>query len=114
MSRLIDADALKDWLEIVPLTGDGGVDINDLVEHIDLMPTAREWIPCSERTPKEEDEYICTMEDGQVQECGFVPRSVNYKMTGWSTCEADGFKLLRDEEILAWMPLPEPYEDSEE
>ncbi len=39
--RLVDADALKDWLEIVPLTGDGGVDINDLVEHIDLMPSAQ-------------------------------------------------------------------------
>lgn len=41
MGRTIDADALKDWLEIVPLTGDGGVDINDLVEHIDAQPTVQ-------------------------------------------------------------------------
>lgn len=47
MMRLIDADALKDWLEIVPLTGDGGVDINDLESWIAQQPTTNAWIPCS-------------------------------------------------------------------
>ena len=37
--RLIDADALKDWSEIVPLTGDGGIDINDFDEKLKSMPT---------------------------------------------------------------------------
>ena len=40
MSRYIDADALKDWSEIVPLTGDGGIDINDFDEILASMPTA--------------------------------------------------------------------------
>lgn len=37
--RLIDADDLKDWSEIVPLTGDGGIDINDFDEKLKSMPT---------------------------------------------------------------------------
>ena len=37
--RLIDADDLKDWAEIVPLTGDGGIDINDFDEKLKSMPT---------------------------------------------------------------------------
>ena len=35
--RLIDADALKDLLETVPLTDDGGVDFNELMEYIDAQ-----------------------------------------------------------------------------
>ena len=37
--RLVDADALKDWSEIVPLTDDGGIDINDFDEKLMSMPT---------------------------------------------------------------------------
>lgn len=44
--RLIDADALKDWSEIVPLTDDGGIDINDFEEKLESMPTV-EAIPVS-------------------------------------------------------------------
>lgn len=32
--RLIDADELRDWLDAVELTEDGGVDINELDEYI--------------------------------------------------------------------------------
>lgn len=39
MKRLIDADALKDWSETVPLTWDGGIDINDFEEKLKSMPT---------------------------------------------------------------------------
>lgn len=42
--RLIDADDLKDWSEIVTLTGDGGIDINDFDEKLKSMPTV-EAIP---------------------------------------------------------------------
>lgn len=37
--RLIDVDDLMDWSEIVPLTGDGGIDINDFDEKLKSMPT---------------------------------------------------------------------------
>lgn len=37
--RLVDAEALKEWSEIVPLTDDGGIDINDFDEYLVSMPT---------------------------------------------------------------------------
>lgn len=40
MPRYIDADALKDWGERVPLTDDGGIDINDFEEYLASMPAA--------------------------------------------------------------------------
>ena len=40
MARWIDADALKEWADIVPLTPDGGIDANDLVKKIESMPAA--------------------------------------------------------------------------
>jgi hypothetical protein len=51
------------------------------------------------------------MENGQVQECGFVPEKQKGLITGWSTCEADGHKFLRNKDVLAWMQLPEPYSE---
>ena len=79
----------------------------------DVQPVQR-WIPCSERLPEKDGEYICTMQDGQVQECGFVPTAQKGLIPGWSTCEADGYKFLRHEDVIAWMPLPEPYEEESE
>ena len=37
--RLIDADELAEWSEIVPLTWDGGIDINVFEEKLKSMPT---------------------------------------------------------------------------
>ena len=37
--RLIDADDLKEWSEIVPLTFDGGIDINEFDKKLESMPT---------------------------------------------------------------------------
>lgn len=80
---------------------------------VEVQPSADvpQWIPCSERLPEKYGEYICTMQDGQVQECGFVPTTQKGLIPGWSTCEADGYKFLWYEDVIAWMPLPEPYKE---
>lgn len=38
--KWIDADELKEWADIVPLTPDGGIDANDLAKKIESMPAA--------------------------------------------------------------------------
>ena len=38
--RLINADELKEWADIVPYTPDGGIDVNDFIKKLDSMPTA--------------------------------------------------------------------------
>lgn len=73
----------------------------------------RMWIPCSEILPKEYGEYLCTLQgeydNGISQQCTFHPQS--WKGCRWSTCDADGYCELSDEEVIAWMPLPEPYKE---
>lgn len=91
------------------------LDPDEVIQTIAGMPSADvpHWIPCSERLPEKDGEYICTMQDGQVQECGFVPTTQNGLIPGWSTCEANGHKFLRYEDVIAWMPLPEPYKEGD-
>lgn len=104
--------------ELAKLINDAADTIEMLSEklHASNMERSRQyynggWIPCSERLPEEYGEYICTMENGQVEECGFVPEKQKGLIAGWSTCEADGHKFLRNKDVLAWMPLPEPYSE---
>ena len=116
--RLIDADKLcEDLLNRWSIADTRKEELirqimADIVTPIVVsQPTINNWIPCSERLPEEYGEYICTMENGQVQECGFVPEKQKGLIKGWSTCEADGHKFLRNKDVLAWMPLPEPYSE---
>ena len=87
----------------------------NLVKNAPSVQPKTRWIPVSERLPEDYGEYICTMSDDNVQECGFVPSYVKELISGWSTCEANGFKKLDYRDIKAWMPLPQPYKaESEE
>lgn len=85
-----------------------------LVKNAPSVQPKTRWIPVSERLPEDYGEYICTMSNDNVQECGFVPSGEKGLIPGWSTCEADGFKKLDYRDIKAWMPLPQPYKESEE
>ena len=74
--RLIDADELKDWSEIVPLTGDGGIDINDFDEKLKSMPTidAAPVIRCKDCkyfVDEEDQSYCIEMMYGQCSGNGF-------------------------------------------
>ena len=61
--RLIDADDLKDWSEIVPLTGDGGIDINDFDEKLKSMPTV-------DAVPVRHGKWMVTPVYIKCSECG--------------------------------------------
>lgn len=64
----------------------------------------REWIPCTERLPEEDGEYLVQRSgDLWVDIC--VAHFNYYGGKYW--VDRDGF-ILR--QICAWMPLPKPYE----
>lgn len=78
---------------------------------IDNLPSAQpepHWIPCSERLPEEEQTVLVTCTDGQV-----------YIYDRLEACdyEYDDMRFWEDnvgcyqprEDVIAWMPLPEPY-----
>lgn len=118
--RLIDADALVSALNNGRLKEQTGraVPFNagvafalTMVEYAPTIDAVPRWIPCEERLPEDYGLYIATMNDGSVQECSYVPTDYgDVLLNGWSTCEASGFKVLNETDVLAWMPPPEPYE----
>jgi hypothetical protein len=60
------------------------------------------WIPCSERLPEDEETKLVTLSDGKVEGAFWNERN------WW--CMGDSINLeTRTEDVIAWMPLPAPY-----
>lgn len=86
-------------------------DTADIEVWVNALPSAqpeRRWVPCSERLPKEYGNYLITTHNGDVDVGTIDPK----KKGVWSACDADGFYWIR--EVVAWMPLPEPYREVSE
>lgn len=108
--RLIDADAL--WMDVIR-----SVDYcDDILEFIERQPTVEQshWVPCSERLPEKEEEiyWVCTSEGAQCQ-CRWTDNSYGLGhsgMWGWHFLDVPQYS----EGVIAWMPMPEPYQPKEE
>ena len=75
--------------------------LTDGIKALKNLPSAQQWIPCSERLPEVNERCLCTYEfsEGTCVDFGL------YMKSGWFVSG-----------VTAWMPLPEPYkaERSEE
>ena len=80
--------------------------------------SAQQWIPCSEALPEESSKKIVTFASGYVGTASFVLREkiycgrmlVNTRENFWQVLEEDE----EEGEVIAWMPLPEPYAERRE
>ena len=79
------------------------------------IPTG--WIPVSERLPEEYGEYLITWTSDEIME-QFVGMAI-YEIKSYFSRENfrgdvrwlfEEQKTYKNVEVLAWMPLPEPYE----
>ncbi len=80
----------------------------DIVTLILKQQKFGEWIPCSERLPESEHEwYLTTHEDGSLiphrytKQHGFI---LNWEIFDLKKRERQG-------DVVAWLPLPEPYKE---
>ena len=62
-----------------------------------------EWIPCSEAVPATEDKVLCQT----ITKKGVVNFVIGYYM------EKYRWVCGMNSNVVAWMPLPEPYEEGE-
>lgn len=77
---------------------------------IESLPPADQWIPCSERLPKEKKTYWVCTDTGYQCECRFTDNvyGLGVGALGWKV-----FDIPRFSRVIAWMELPEPYKEEE-
>lgn len=101
--RLIDADALiKDWAFGMYDIDEGNILQVVVVRAIEDMPTiepATNWTPCAEGLPRERETVLVSIADGFGNDI----------MLAWYNGKIwkDGYG--HNLPVLAWQPLPEPY-----
>jgi len=81
--------------------------LNMAIEALRCSEIPNNWIPCSERLPKESRKYLVTVFDGIGKRTTFAPyhrRSKSWTLTG----------RMAYWKVTAWMPLPEPYQGGEQ
>ena len=109
ISRQQAIDALRNYLVEKRCPDDGTLTCR-LIENevINKLPTAQpeqRWIPVSERLP-EEGKVVLTQAKFKDDVKMAVSSRIDYNYwTTWGT---------RDINIIAWMPLPEPYQEGGE
>lgn len=112
MSRLIDADAVVKWYwdEFVDKHGfspqETRFSIRDIEMNLSNIPTAGKWIPVSERLPVDYTLNLVTFIDKDND----LP-IVDIAFYRYKQFHNKDFGLL---EVIAWQPLPKPYEVEEE
>lgn len=128
--RLIDADALK--MEF-PKDEDWHYPVNTnsfVCELIDAQPTVKperkkeKWIPCEERLPEEDKDVLVSVHfkgleqrhktgwNDHIKESWYV--DIASHIDGNWASYSDEYKVASNRhEVIAWMPLPEPYKGEE-
>lgn len=98
--RLIDADAIDEEQRQVH----GFFYDFDLQELLDEQPTVMQWVPVTEKLPKEEGYFFVTDEAAGMAET---------QIDKYIRCDDGEWVWLYSQHVVAWMPLPEPYRGGE-
>lgn len=124
--RPIDADKLLYDLSTAsyPQDVDIGKAYRIFKKELENAPTLSPWIPVTEELPKKEGEYICTSRwDNKLN---FTTKQLDFSKASERAKKAFKDRLFGEycfgdywsdgidnvEEVIAWMPLPEPYKDA--
>ena len=99
--------------------------IDELQEAIEQDEKENGWIPVSERLPKDEKEYLVTLEKvhGTPEKLYGIASYLKFDDAGyWNENKygylewdkySDGHGGTKMYKVIAWMPLPEPYKEDE-
>lgn len=71
------------------------IDPMSIIQTISDLPSAQQWIPCSERLPEVEGLYLVTVKNDHKR---IYSKTAWYSKTGW----------FARQDVTHWMPLPEP------
>ena len=74
-----------------------------VVDTLTNLPSAPQWIPVTERLPEKDGIYIVCLDDGSVFEYDYISKW--WDDGAWQYCGKD---------VVAWLPLPDPYKEEED
>lgn len=78
-----------------------------IIETIKEIPKVGEWIPCSERLPETDDVVLITVFNIDNNKLFVTPAVYQHPFfCTWNT-------LAPEDKVIAWQPLPEPWEGEE-
>lgn len=82
----------------------------DLCDKLNYVPAIEEkdephWIPVTERLPEGIDQAIVQTNGGAIHEAFYKGKN-DYGHEVWMRLDGD---IYWDDEVVAWMPLPEPF-----
>lgn len=91
----------KDFREYINMLNIPRDDYNGIMEYINELPSANQWISCSEMLPNDDGNYIVTLSYTEGFKFSFV--------------DIDNFSVYEHRwdvygsEVVAWMPIPQPW-----
>ena len=98
ISRRAALDCFHDWID-----KHGNVycaDESEEYQRIEALPSASQWIPCSERLPETEDKVLC---------CTATKKGIKSIVIGYYMADMKYWACGMNNNVIAWMPLPEVY-----
>lgn len=125
ISRQDAVNELREYITEASISDDESeiIGYNDGIELaisvLSTLPSAQRWIPCSERLPDKEGEYLVTFNGKwhgpSVRALWYgTPFDIIIDRDKWVFyCDHEyGFETFAPRKpIVAWMPLPEPYKE---
>ena len=92
------------------------VHYEDMVHAVKNLPSAQpRWIPCEERLPEEQDEYLVTWVTKRYSGKRLVGIGIfEYDLSEDNWLFDDYMNAYVDATVTAWMPLPEPYKEGQD
>jgi predicted DNA-binding protein len=70
------------------------------------------WIPCSERLPEDREEKLVYLSSGRTTIAKYNEHRLPFSdcPIGWGYDSSNGYIDFESETVIAWQPLPAPYE----